>query len=237
MHILNKMADTLMQQQTFPDLATVEDSERKKALARQAVSDLRDFISRQQQEAQEQRLLKEQQERMSAVRAANIARVQTLEKLSLQLTEISKKIGTQEGGYAFEAWFYDLLDYYEVPNRRPYIVGGRQIDGSTTLTGTTYLVELKFTTNQADAPDIDIFRAKILSKADNTMGVMVSMSGYSSIAKNEASRDKTPMLLLDSNHIYMLLSRVLSFTDLVERARRHCSQTGRAYLGTNEFGN
>jgi hypothetical protein len=38
---------------------------------------------------------------------------------------------------------------------------------------------------------------KIVMKADNTMGIMVSMSGYSTIAIREASRDKTALRLLD----------------------------------------
>lgn len=63
---------------------------------------------------------------------------------------------------------------------------GRQIDGSLTLDGTTYLVELKFTASQADATDIDSLRSKVDDKADNTMGVMVSISGYTSTAVIQA---------------------------------------------------
>jgi hypothetical protein len=52
-----------------------------------------------------------------------------------------------------------LLDFCEIQNRRPYMSMGRQIDGSLTFDGTTtYLVELKFTGTQADAPDIDSLR-------------------------------------------------------------------------------
>lgn len=43
---------------------------------------------------------------------------------------------------------------------------GRQIDGSLTLDGTTYLVELKFTASQANATDIDSLRSKVDDKAD-----------------------------------------------------------------------
>ena len=72
--------------------------------------------------------------------------------------------------------FYDLLDFSEIPNRKPYVHNGRQIDGSLTVSGTTYLVELKLTTEQAGATDIDTFH-KVTTKADNTMGAMVSISG------------------------------------------------------------
>jgi hypothetical protein len=62
-------------------------------------------------------------------------------------------------------------------NSRPYTHEGRQIDGSLTHAGTTYLVELKFTAEQAGATDIDSFLKKVNDKADNTMGIMISISG------------------------------------------------------------
>lgn len=128
------------------------------------------------------------------------------------------------------------MAFYEIVCRRPYVTDGRQIDGSVTIEGTTYLVELKFTAHQAGAIDIDSFFKKVHSKADNTMGLMVSMSSYSSIAIKEASTARTPLLLLDYAHIYLLLSGVISFVELVNRIRRHSSQTGQAYLPSSEFG-
>jgi hypothetical protein len=145
-------------------------------------------------------------------------------------------LGKQQTGYAFQPWFYDLANYFEVVNRRPYVSSGRQVDGSITVDGTTYLVELKFTREQADAPDVDSLHKKVTSKADNTMGIMISISGYSSTAIKEASGPKTPLLLLDHNHVYLLLSGAITLEELVCRVRRHSSQTGEAYLPTSEFG-
>ena len=73
-----------------------------------------------------------------------------LSKLNDRLTELSTRLGTQQAGYDFQPWFYDLMDYFEIESRRPYVIVGRQIDGSVTVDGTTYLVELKFTREQAD---------------------------------------------------------------------------------------
>ena len=112
---------------------------------------------------------------------------------------------------------------------------GRQIDGSLTFEGTTYLVELKFTGSQADATDVDSLRSKVDDKADNTMGVMVSISGYSSVAINQASGRKTTLLLLDAMHLYLFLSGTMSFSDIISRVRRHASQTGEAYLAVAKF--
>lgn len=113
---------------------------------------------------------------------------------------------------------------------------GRQIDGSITISGTTYLVELKFTREQAGAPDIDSLMQKVNDKADNTMGIMVSISGYSSVAVTGASGRKTPLLLIDHRHIYFLLAGSAMLGELVDRVRRHASQTGEALLPPEQFG-
>ena len=112
----------------------------------------------------------------------------TLENLTSRLNALASEIGSQEAGYRFQDWYYDLADYFEVISRRPYVVDGRQIDGSITVDGTTYINELKFTIGQAGAPDVDIFYRKVQNKADNTMGIMVSMSGFSSVAVETALR-------------------------------------------------
>lgn len=88
---------------------------------------------------------------------------------------------------------------------------------------------------QADAPDVDTFFKKVTSKADNTMGVMVSISGYSSVAREEASGDRTPLLLLDHSHFFLVLGGIMSLAEVIERVRRHASQTGEAYLVASEF--
>jgi hypothetical protein len=78
---------------------------------------------------------------------------------------LASQQGSQEGGYAFEKWFYDLVNYFEITARPPYKADGRQIDGSLTLDGTTFLIETKFTKDQFGAPDIDIFMSKIVKKS------------------------------------------------------------------------
>ena len=186
-------------------------------------------------------IIKSEKERKEAQERAR----QQREKIQRSLTDISKlqqnldvlhaKVGTQDGGYEFEKWFYELLDYSEITNRRPYKIDGRQVDGSLTLEGTTYLVELKFTGNQSGATDIDSLKAKVNKMADNTMGIMVSISGYSSVAISDASGSKTTLMLLDASHLYLFLSGALKFGDIISRVRRHASQTGEAYLPVAKF--
>jgi hypothetical protein len=232
---LLRMARFLMDQESFPDLKDWEDSAQKLKAAYDAVSNLRAYHSRQQNEFQsEEEKLKLKQEFLKRQQEATRSQ-QTLQKLSDRLNRLATELGSQEAGYRFQDWFYDLLDFSEITNRKPYVNKGRQIDGSLTVSGTTYLIELKFTSEQAGATEIDSFHKKVTTKADNTMGIMVSISGYSSVARQEASGDRTPLLLLDSAHIYLVLGGVMGLADVIDRVRRHASQTGEAYLSVSEF--
>lgn len=232
---MKRMAGSLSDQTSFPDLKGWEDSKDKVEAAKQSVAALREYMNRKKRERKDEQAAeavrnaaREQQQRAIA---SNI----TLAKLEDRLTQLSKRLGEQAAGYEFENWFYDLAAFYEIPSKRPYVANRRQIDGSLTLEGTTYLTELKFTAGQADANDVDSFLAKVNDMADNTMGIMVSISGYSPVAVKQASGRKSPLLLLDHGHIYLILSGAWTLPEVVDRVRRHASQTAEAYLAVAEF--
>lgn len=230
------MARDLVQQDSFPDLVGWEDSDRKIEEARNAVLTLRRALAKIDDQVQSERDRHEAQERFRAFQEEVQRSRQTLESLSNRLNELATRLGSHQAGYDFQDWFYDLMDFFEITNRRPYVVNGRQIDGSITVSGTTYLVELKFTRDQAGAPDIDTLLKKVNDKADNTMGIMVSISGYSKTAISEASGPRTPLLLLNHRHLYLALGGALTFGEIVDRVRRHASQTGESYLAPEQFG-
>ena len=233
--VVFEMARALSELSSFPDLRNWEDSAQKIADATKAVAELKAYLRAQDEEVRTEREREEAKTRAREQRSKIQRSLTDKAKLQQRLDKLHPAVGTQQGGYVFQDWFYDLLDFCEVQNRKPYVSAGRQIDGSLTLDGTTYLVELKFTAVQADATDVDSLRSKVDDKADNTMGIMVSISGYSSVAVTQASGRKTALLLLDAMHLYLYLSGTLSFADIVSRVRRHASQTGEAYLPTGKF--
>lgn len=233
--VIFQMARSLSEKTTFPDLRNWEDSNEKIQDAHKAVQELKSYLKKQDEEIKSDKERKEAQD-VTRKEREKIQRSLT-DKLKLQqkLDAMHSKVGTQEGGYEFEKWFYDLLDFCEITNRKPYKSDGRQIDGSLTHDGTTYLVELKFTKDQSGATDVDSLKAKVNKMADNTMGIIISISGYSSVAVSDASGSKTTLLILDASHLYLFLSGAMNFSDIISRVRRHASQTGEAYLPTNKF--
>lgn len=234
--VIVRMAGFLIEQKSFPDLLNWEDSEKKLKDAHDAVQKLRIHHNAQEEVIQTEDEREAARQRFREQQAKIVQSQQSLQKLNDRLTALVPKAGTQPGGYDFQDWFYDLADFSEVANRRPYNSNGRQIDGALTISGTTYLVELKFSGSAADATDIDSIFKKVTSKADNTMGVIVSIAGFTQVARKEASSERTPLLLLDHGHIYLVLGGIMSLAEVINRIRRHASQTGDAYLAAGDFG-
>jgi hypothetical protein len=230
-----RMARDLAAQTAFPDLVGWENSATMLEAAKAAVRALQAALAKIDDQVLSEKERSESRKRFEAFQEELARSRESLESLDRRLKDLAARLGTQEAGYAFQDWFYDLMDFFEVQNRRPYVVEGRQIDGSITVSGTTYLVETKFTTGQADGPDIDIFFKKVTDKADNTMGVMISISGYSAPAVEGASVRQTPLLLMDHRHLYLALGGSIAFGEIVERVRRHASQTGEALLPPERF--
>jgi hypothetical protein len=234
--LLQQMAEALAEQTTFPDLENWEDSAKKIADAKEAVEKLRKYMGKRSEEEEKELRASDQRRAGLESQRHNQRSRADLDKLRQTLETLIPDVGTQKGGYVFQDWFYDLMDHFEIINRRPYAADGRQIDGSVTIDGTTYLVELKFKKEQVPVTDIDSLKAKIEEKADNTMGIMVSISGYSSVAIQKASAGRSPLLLIDHSHLYYVLTASGAFDDMIVRIRRHSAQEGSAYLPVSKFG-
>lgn len=230
------IARSLSEMQHFPDLERREDTKYLIPEAQIAITRLREQVGKINETLQE---AKDAEQRRKVAQEEFLKRLtsqRNIDELQERLDKMTPLLGTQSGGYAFERWFYDLAVYYELDSRPGYVADGRQIDGALTMEGTTYLIETKFTNEPIGSPAVDIFMARIESKSDNTMGLFVSMSGFTSGAVQAASKQRTPMLLLDYTHIYsLILPGIMTLSQVINRIKRHASQTGRAYLIATEF--
>ena len=224
-----RMARALAEMSSFPDLRDWEDEADKIGRATTAVQELRTYLKAQDGKSRAQAKVRENRERAHEQRLQLRRATADRDKLRRELEQMHQQVGTQAGGYAFEDWFYRMVDYFEIACRRPYHAQERQIDGALTVDGTTYLVETKFTSSQTTPEQIDSLRAKVGTMADNTMGLFISISGYTSAAINTASGPRTTLLVFDARHLFHVLSGNATFEDIVSRARRHASQTGEAY--------
>ena len=232
---LNSINDLISRQASFPKLMNTEDAANKIRKAEAAVALLRQYNEK--LAVDKQAIAKSNQAKQHYSQQLNKFQNKNaqLSEIMTRLTCLSSKAGQQSTGYEFQDWFYDLVAFFDIDHRRPYMAQGRQIDGSVTILGTTYLVELKFTTRPTGSEDIDGLRVKVDNGADNTMGILVSMAGFTENAIKGASGRRTTLLLLDATHIMMALNQIMDFKSVIERVSRHAAQTGESYLAVNKF--
>lgn len=232
-----EIAKSLVAMKSFPDLVGWEDSEIKINAAKQAHDLLAVEYKKLSDVSKDEQEIARRKKESEKIREKQRSRTDTFQELTTRLTTLTASLGTQDAGYKFEDWFYDLAVYNEIECRRPYKdANGRQIDGSITIDGVTYLVETKFTSKAIGSQDVDIFFNKIKSKADNTMGIMISISGFNDNAIRTASCDRTTIILMDHSHLFnLIIPQVMSFKEAVQRIARNAAQTGNSFLGADNF--
>lgn len=97
--VLTKMARSLAEQTSFPDLEGWEDADLKKSQARDATTALKSFLSEREKEAACTKEREETRRRVGELQQRSAERRQTLEKLAARLDQLAAEIGSQEAGY------------------------------------------------------------------------------------------------------------------------------------------
>ncbi|WP_207911692.1 restriction endonuclease [Rhizobium sp. BK068] len=93
---------------------------------------------------------------------------------------------------------------------------GEQIDGSFLLGFTTVLYEAKWFKSPVPASAIYQFKGKLDGKFAGTVGIVISMSGYSADAVDALSRGKDQkIILLDDSDVASVFDGQAKFKDLL----------------------
>ena len=149
-------------------------------------------------------------------------------KISAFNDEFSKivKEPAQQRGYLLEQFLADLFSFFDLAPRSAFKIKGEQIDGSFTHEGTDYLLEAKWQNKTIPNADLYTFAGKIDGKLKNTLGVFISMSGFSQESLDSNSHINKSMILLDGIDLMMVLEDRISLPDMIRLKRRHASETG-----------
>lgn len=99
-------------------------------------------------------------------------------------------------GTRFEDFLGALLREERLAPRIRYRPAGEEVDGSFEVDGRTYLLEAKWQADQLPASSVYTFKAKVDGKLVGTIGVFVSMSGYSKDAVDALTVGKVLNVIL-----------------------------------------
>ncbi|MHA6760039.1 restriction endonuclease [Streptacidiphilus sp. PAMC 29251] len=108
----------------------------------------------------------------------------------------------QQRGVAFEHFLKEMLDQAGAQPRTAYRPTGEEIDGSFIFRGQIFLLEAKWHANTLPASTIYAFKGKVDGKLIGTIGVFISMSGYSKDTVEALRAGKTlNVILMDRGDI------------------------------------
>jgi len=219
----------------FSHLKKWEDSEQKIQKAKDAVSALRGhakgyFDLQKEQKAAKQRRTAAQE------RISNHTALKTkLEELHNDFLKIAMSTNAQQRGFDLEKLLNDLFALFDLDPKASFKIIGEQIDGAFTFRDDDFLLEAKWQKDPLNAGDLYKFAGQVNGKRKNTLGLCISIDGFSSESTQTTSSDLRSLILMDGMDLDAVLTDRIKLDELLYRKRRHASETGNIYLSVNKI--
>lgn len=219
----------------FSHLERLDGGKQKAAAARSSVAALRKLTHVHDALFDEQKQM-EDQRRKAHERLLRTTAVRTkLESLNKDYFRLVSSREHQQRGYQLEKIIRDLFELFDLDPRASFKIVGEQIDGAFTFEGTDYLFEGKWQLEIIGASDLDVLAGKLSRKLDNTLGLFLSINGFSADGVKAHSAGRRVMLLMDGSDLMAVLEGRIDLIQLLMRKRREASQTGNIYLRIHEI--
>ncbi len=169
-------------------------------------------------------------------RTANQAKIkesityqQRLDELKNRFFEIAISDNHQSRGFQLEKFLNELFTFFDLDPKSSFKITGEQIDGSFTFDNTDYLLEAKWQKKQIDAQELYGFGGKIQGKLKNTLGLYVSLEGYTTESTKTENPAVKAIILMDGSDLMQILEGRIKLTDMLYIKRRHAAQTGEIF--------
>lgn len=233
--VLTKLCFEVVSIRNFSHLEQLDGGTQKAQRARESVDQLRQLVEPHQDKVKDQ----EAAERHSKERAEKLKRNsavrEKLRELNLKFMAIATGSSAQSRGFDLERLMYDIFELFDLDPKASFKNTGEQIDGAFALEGTDYLFEAKWQQEPVGVQDMDAFAAKVRRKLDNTLGVFLSMNGFSQDGVTTHSAARPSVVLMDGADLMAVLEERFDFVSLLLRKKRHAAQTGNIFLRVHEI--
>ena len=232
---LTRLCHAVCEITVFRHLEQLEGGVEKAERARAAVAQLKQLVEPHQQAQKERDDLAERQRRATEKLRANAAVRQKLEDIKGRYMALVVSQNVQGRGFELEKVMYDLFELFDLDPKASFRNTGEQIDGAFCLEGTDYLFEAKWQQDLVSAAALDTFASKVRRKLENTLGVFLSINGYSQDGVAAHSSGGAVIILMDGADLMAVLEERIDFVSLLLRKKRHASQTGNIYMPVHQI--
>ena len=214
----------------FRHLEKLEEGTEKVKKAREAINILKTFYATHQSIINDQERVEENRRLAYQQRLQKKGVRDNLEGLKAEYFILLASDHAQARGYDLEKIIRNLFMLFDLDPKASFRIVGEQIDGAFTFDSTDYLFEAKWQKNTTDIGDLDAFSGKLSRKLENTLGLFLSINGYSEDAIKAHSAGRKMMILMDGSDLMAVLEERIDLLHLLLRKRRHAAQTGDIYL-------
>lgn len=221
---------------SFDHLKHIDDGEKKIQKAREAVENLNRMVKPHQDAIDEEKAIVSRQQQQASKLASSSAVREKLKSLNSNFMEIATSSNPQKKGFDLEKLMYDIFELFDLDPKASFRNLGEQLDGAFSLDGTDYLFEAKWQKDPISVQDLDGFAAKVRRKLDNTLGVFLSMEGFSSDGVTAHAAGRPSVVLMDGTDLMAVLDERIDFVSLLQRKKQHAARTGNIYLRVHEIG-
>lgn len=215
----------------FTHLQHLDDAQVKIQKAQAAVAQLKKLVEPHKDKQIEAEQIKARRKIADDIRKRNLSSQQMLEEIKEDYIALLTSNDHQIRGFKLEKILNSLFELYELDPRASFRIVGEQVDGAFSLNHTEYLFEAKWQKPLSDQADLLIFAGKVEGKLENTLGLFLSISGFSPTGIDAFTRGKkSSILLMDGEDLMSVLEERIKIVDLLHRKKQHAAQTGNIYF-------
>jgi hypothetical protein len=230
-----RLMDDVLKINDFTHLRRLEDGKEKEQKAKDAVMALKKQLKGHQEirntekEAEQRR--EEAHKRLLKVNAVQ----QKLKEITTEFLALLSEGEPQKRGYRLEKVLKELFQIFDLDPKASFRITGEQIDGAFSFEGTDYLLEAKWQQDPVGAKDLDSLAGKLSRKLENTLGLFLSINGFSEDAVKAHSSGRRLVILMDGSDLMAVLEGRIDLVQLLLRKRRKAAETGNIYLRIHEI--
>jgi len=220
----------------FSHLSRLEDGAEKVSKAKESVNALRTLVKEHFDLFEKQRISEEQRKAAYEKMLRNQGVRDRLKEIEKDYLGLISSTNPHQRGFALERVLRDLFTLFDLDPKASFRIVGEQIDGAFTFDNTDYILEAKWQKEPVGTRELDSLHSKLARMTlENTLGLFLSINGYSNGAIKAHSSGRRLMILMDGSHLMAVIESRIDLMQLLLRMRRHASQTGNIYLRIHDI--
>jgi Restriction endonuclease len=202
--------------------------------AYKAIADLRRFTAKYAAEQGERQKMREQFAHLRAAAEMRQGFSQVLGELKAEFLAMQTSTNRQQRGRDFEGFLHRLFRLFDLEPRLSYDLAHEQIDGALTFDTDDYIIEAKWWQEAVERKYVADLCEKIKDKGKNTLGLFISVSGFSRGAR-ETYSTRTSFITLDGEDLFYILDQRIRLDEVLRHKKRHASETGSCFYPAREI--